>query len=270
METRRSRAALESRAEPFFWWGPGWASPQRRDLGSLLRDGTIDVWTTAQLWAALARRRSLAVVSGPSGVGKTTLLTALLELLPAGTRRIYVRGCFETFAFLDDPEIDPRRTALLVNELSPHLPVYLWGPGVARLASAARHGFAILATAHAASGLEFAGTLAGAPLRLPADQVAAFEFVAAIAPAGASASGRRVTGMWRLAATPGGGIAVESLAAFTAPGRTVASPSQPWFPPSEIETRARLLTAHREGLLATLPVVGIVPDQRHGAERDAP
>lgn len=255
MDTHRRNPARDANEQPFFWWGPGWAPPRPRDLASLLRDGTIDVWSTAHVWAALVRQRSLAVVAGPSGVGKSTLLTALIELLPAGTRRIHVRGCFETFAFLDDPELDPRRTALLVNELSPHLPVYLWGPGVARLAAAAKLGFAILATAHAGSGLEFAASLAGSPLRLPPDLVAAFEFVVAIAPDRASASGRRVSGLWRLAATPAG-VAVDSLFPPATPGPIEATLASPWFPPSELETRARILAAYRDGRRATLPVAG--------------
>src|SRR5918998_5596007 len=99
--------------EPFAWWGPGWPAPAPRDIAQLLREGTIDSWTAANLWAALARRRSLTVVAGASGVGKTTLLTALLEFLPPNTRRIYARGCFETFAFMSDPTVSPLESVLL-------------------------------------------------------------------------------------------------------------------------------------------------------------
>ena len=53
------------------------------------------------------------------------MLTALLDFLPPRTHRIYPRGCFETFAFLSDPAISPRESVLLINEISPHLPVYL-------------------------------------------------------------------------------------------------------------------------------------------------
>ena len=93
--------------EPFAWWGPGWQAPAPRDIADLLRDETIDAWTAANLWAALARRQSLAVVAGESEVGKTTLLTALLDFLPPNTRRVYLRGCFETFAFLVGPGNQP-------------------------------------------------------------------------------------------------------------------------------------------------------------------
>src|SRR5918997_3879070 len=164
--------------EPFAWWGPGWQVPEPRDIAELLRDETIDSWTAANLWAALARRRSLAVVAGESEVGKTTLLNALLDFLPLGTRRVYLRGCFESFAFLSDPAIDPTQTALLINEISPHLTVYLWGPAVGRVLEATQRGFTLLATAHADSVQEFLGALTGSPLRIPLAQAAAFEFVA--------------------------------------------------------------------------------------------
>ena len=53
--------------EPFFWWGPGWDTPDTRGVRDLLRDGTIDPWTAAQLWAGLARRRSVVVVAETGG-----------------------------------------------------------------------------------------------------------------------------------------------------------------------------------------------------------
>ncbi len=163
--------------EPFAWWGPGWQAPARRGIADLLRDETIDCRTAANLWAALARRQSVVVVSGASGVGKTTLLTALLDFLPPDTRRVYLRGCFETFAFLTDSTINPRETALMINEISPHLPVYLWGPAVERILETAQRGFMLLATAHADSVHDFVGALTGSPLHIRAAQTAAFEFV---------------------------------------------------------------------------------------------
>jgi energy-coupling factor transporter ATP-binding protein EcfA2 len=129
------------------------------------------------LWALLARRASVVVAAGPSGAGKTTLLTALLDFLPTGTRRVYVRGCFEPFRFLADPAVEPRRTSLLVNEISPHLPSYLWGPGVRRLLATKRDGYVLAATAHAASVEDLVGSLAGYPLRIPPAEMAAFDLV---------------------------------------------------------------------------------------------
>ena len=245
--------------EPFYWWGPGWETPAPRDIGDLLRDGTIDIATASLLWAALARRRSLAIVAGPSGTGKTTLLSALIALLPAGTRRVYPRGCFETFAFLSDPAIMPERTALLVNEISPHLPVYLWGPGVARVLAATERGFCVLATAHATSIAEFVGGLIGSPLRLPAPLVAALEFVAILEHTDASASGRRVREVCRLRQSRGG-VAVECVGAGRPhnisqsdhDNRRDAQSS--WFAYAELKTKAHVLTSLRDRAIERLPI----------------
>ena len=202
--------AISKYADPFFWWGPAWARADRRSIGDLLRDGTIDAELAALVWASLARRRSLAVIAGPSGAGKTTLLGALLDLLPEDTRRIYVRGCLETFAFLSESDVLPEQSALIVNEISPHLPVYLWGPAVARLLDAAERGFMLLATAHAESVAAFVGLLTGSPLRIATARAAAFELVVLLDRVEDNTSGRRVRGIWQLSPAPVG-VTVERL-----------------------------------------------------------
>jgi hypothetical protein len=240
--------SLEPRyEEPFAWWGPGWHVPKPRDIVELLRDGTIDSWTAAILWAALARRRSLVVVAGESEVGKTTLLSALLDFLPRKTRRVYLRGCFESFAFLVDPAIVPSQTALLINEISPHLPVYLWGPAVGRVLEAAQRGFTLLSTAHGDSVHEFVRALTGSPLRIPLAQAAAFEFVVVMERDRDTLSGRQVRGVWRLKPTRSGVDVAEMLSeSFTAhniSNETTPNPSftAPWFPLQELAHRRRIL-----------------------------
>lgn len=202
-EAATSRSVPLAYEEPFAWWGPVWATPHPRTIRDLIADGTLSAELAALLWALLARRASLAVVAGPSGAGKTTLLTALLDFLPAGARRLYLRGCYEPFAFVSDPAVEPDRSYLLVNEISGHLPVYLWGPGVRRALQAARSGFGLAATAHARSVTEFVQSLAGYPLRVPAAELAAFDLVV-------------VLDAWR----DGGGVRrqVRSIATLAAAG----------------------------------------------------
>lgn len=228
-----------------------------RNIADLLRDGTIDVSMAAYLWAMLARAQSIAVIGGSSGIGKTTLLTALLDFLPPDTRRVYVRGCFESFAFLHDPRVEPARTALLVNEISPHLPVYLWGTAVARMLDSRERGFTLLSTAHGGSVQDFAGSLTGSPLRIPAASVAAFDLVAVLKPSPQSASGRRVTDVWRLRATRNGLGFTQVLPAVTGSVRTDVIPAAVTegqdSPPGEIGERARLLIDLRDGAIADLP-----------------
>jgi energy-coupling factor transporter ATP-binding protein EcfA2 len=259
--------------EPFSWWGPRWVAPEPRSVATLLRDGTIDVETAAILWSAVVRRRSLAVVAGPSGVGKTTLLTALLDFLPSDTRRVYLRGCFESFAFVADPELDPPRTALLINEISPHLPVYLWGPAVDRVCEVAVRGYTLLATAHASSVPEFVGMLTGGPLRVPAPRVAAFEFVVVLERSHETPSGRRVSGVWRLSPVRDG-VEMTDVGAtlrHETSGEPLAQNSRglgAWFPPDEMTARRRSLTDLRDGCRSSLPSDSV--RARPSDERAAP
>jgi energy-coupling factor transporter ATP-binding protein EcfA2 len=239
--------------EPFAWWGPGWQAPAPRGIADLLRDETIDSWTAAYLWAVLERRRSLAVVAGRSGVGKTTLLTALLEFLPPGTRRVYPRGCFETFAFLSDPTINPRETALMINEISPYLPVYLWGPAVGRILEAAQRGFMLLATAHADSVHNLVGALTGSPLHIHAAQTAAFEFVVVMERDEETQSGRRVRGVWRLEPTQDGVVVGELEASDISQKTSHENTDSPiWFPKRELAHRHRILEDLRDRRLSHL------------------
>lgn len=256
--------------EPFAWWGPGWQVREPRDITGLLRDGTIDSWTAANLWAALARRRSLVVVAGESEVGKSTLLNALLDFLPPGTRRVYLRGCFESFTFLADSAIDPAQTALLINEISPHLPVYLWGPAVGRVLEAGRRGFSLLATAHADSVHEFVAALTGSPLRIPLDQVAALEVIVVMERDGANLSGRRVRGVWRLTPTRTGvEIAEMEASASSAHDKSGEvthnyTTSQTWFPRQELVRRQGILDDLRERHDAPLQIASLFPDSSSG------
>ena len=242
--------------EPFAWWGPGWPAPAPRGIDDLLRDESIDSWTAANLWAALARRYSLVVVAGASGVGKTTLLTALLEFLPPGTRRVYLRGCFETFAFLSDPTIDPHETALLINEISPHLPVYLWGPAVGRILEAPQRGFQLLATAHANSVLDLVGALTGSPLHIPAAETAALEFVVVLERREDEPSGGHVRGVGRLKPTRDG-VEFARLPPDVIPESDISQEAllrPSWFPRRELAHRQHMLEDLRHRRIEHLPL----------------
>ncbi len=195
---------------PYHWWGPGPAPPTPLTLRDLVLNGTIDAECAATLWASLTQRRSLTVIGGPSGLGKSSLLHALLPALPDGAHRLYLRGCYETFAFGNDPRFTPTTTTLLANEISPHLPIYLWGPAVQRTLDAGLAGYQILATAHGRSVMEFAASLTGSPLRIPARLLAAVGLVTLLEPA-PDGEGRRVTGLWQLSAARDG-VAIDRLA----------------------------------------------------------
>jgi energy-coupling factor transporter ATP-binding protein EcfA2 len=145
----------------------------------LIDAGTIDPPVAALLWELIARRSSIVVIAGPSGAGKTTLLTALADFLPPAERLLPVRGVFDPLSFLDDPTVEPAGMTVMVNEISPHLPVYLWGPGVGRLLTSRRR-FRVFATAHASSARDLVAQLAGYPLRVPLAGVARLDVVVRI------------------------------------------------------------------------------------------
>jgi len=132
-----------------------------------------------------------------------------LPALPPAQRRVYLRGCYETFAFQREASYSPLTTTMLVNEISPHLPIYLWGPAVQRTLVAGGDGCQILATAHGRSVVNFVGSLTGSPLRVPAQLLAAIDLVALLEPA-PDGAGRQLTELWQLSAARDG-VAIERL-----------------------------------------------------------
>lgn len=170
------------------WWGPRWLTRPRDyphgetsslSVLDLIDRGTVDPWVAAWLWEFIARRKSIIVIAGPSGVGKTTLLTALADFLPTAERLHRVRGAYDPLTFLEDDTVESESTTVMVNEISPHLPVYLWGPGVARLLTSQRR-FRMFATAHASSARDLVAQLAGYPLRVPLAGLARLDVVVRI------------------------------------------------------------------------------------------
>lgn len=156
---------------PFGWWGPAWAPREQIALRDLIRTGLVPLDLAALLWALIDRGSSVLVAAGPSGAGKTTLLTGVLELLQPSKRRFHARGMHETFAELE--HADPASAAILVNEISPHLPIYLWGEPARRLFALARSGFQCFATCHAESVEEVVFGFCSSSLRLrPSDLTA--------------------------------------------------------------------------------------------------
>lgn len=134
-------------ARPYAWWGWHWSPPVPMSVVEIVEAGTLDRRLAAVLWLLLEARRSLVLASDPPMSGKTTVLSALLAFLPADTRLVFLRGLSETFEYTRQG--DPRTSYLLVNELSDHLPVYLWGPKATRMFGTLRDGYGLGATMHA-------------------------------------------------------------------------------------------------------------------------
>src|SRR5207248_2336741 len=76
---------------------------------------------------------------------------------------------------------EPTATYLLCNEISDHLPIYLWGRRVRRLFELVDEGFGLAATLHAESATEALDFLRAPPLDVPAALLARVALVVTIA-----------------------------------------------------------------------------------------
>lgn len=164
--------------EPFGWWGYHWSPPEPRSLAWLVQAGSLDAHLAAFLSMAVELRRSIIVIATPQEAGKTTLLTSLLDFLPPGTCPIYLRGWYERFTFLETTP--PERAYLLCNEISAHLPTYLWGQGVRRVFQSGMDGYPFVTTMHASSAEEAVDLLRRYPLEVPAEHIPAIDLVVSL------------------------------------------------------------------------------------------
>ena len=144
---------------PVGWWGWNWEPPVPLSITQILSAGNFDARTAALCWLVLDSHGSILIAAEEPHSGKTTTLTALLDLMPRDIRRVFVRGWAETFDFVR--QTDPARTLLLANELSSHLPVYLWGPKAVETFRTLRRGYALASTLHADSAEEAVAQLTG-------------------------------------------------------------------------------------------------------------
>jgi len=144
---------------PVGWWGWNWEPPVPMSIAQLLEAGNMDARTAALCGMTIESHGSMLIAAEQPHSGKTTTLTALLDFLPNATRRVFIRGWAETFDFLGQTR--PDATLLLANELSSHLPVYLWGPKAVRVFETLRRGYALASTLHADSCDEALAQLVG-------------------------------------------------------------------------------------------------------------
>jgi energy-coupling factor transporter ATP-binding protein EcfA2 len=202
---------------PAGWWGPTWTAATGRSVISLIDDGVLDAELAALLWLLVERRVPIVVAAGPSGVGKSTLLTALLAFLPPEADVRFVLGPDPDLGWLPEagalgwavpsdpsslePEgpgpADPGRTVLASPELSGHLPWYAWGRLARVLVRAASLGYGLATTVHAERLEDVLEALSRPPVSLSADELGHIGVVVilrAVAPRpGSSLPRRRVT-----------------------------------------------------------------------------
>ncbi len=135
--------------ERFYWH---YDSRRPLSVAQIIALQSVDTETAALVWLLLEQRASFTV-AGPTdpqpGIGKTTTLNALLQFLPEGTALAYMSGMYEDFGFTSLPDIDPATTYALCNEVSDHLPIYMWGRVARRYLTLPARGYHIATSVHA-------------------------------------------------------------------------------------------------------------------------
>jgi hypothetical protein len=144
------RALLDwYRRFPEGWWGYHWSLPQPMSAVEIVESGSLDARLMATLWAVMARRGGVMLASEAPQAGKTTTLTALVDFLPDQTVGVFLRGWEQDSGWTDD--IGPDRGFMLINEMSDHLPIYVWGPNARTALRLAGSGYGFGGTMHADS-----------------------------------------------------------------------------------------------------------------------
>lgn len=132
------------------WWH--YDSRRPLSLAQITAMGCVDAQSVALIWLLMEHGASLTV-AGPTdpqpGVGKTTTLNALLQFVPGDTALAYMSGMYEDFAFTQLPDIEPEHTYALCNEVSDHLPIYMWGRVARRYLNLTADGYHIATSVHA-------------------------------------------------------------------------------------------------------------------------
>jgi len=133
-------------------------------LVDLIRAGTIGVEMSAYAMRAMERGASLLTGARPGGAGKTTLMAALLHLLPPDVPIITVDRARVIADALARPAAEP--ACYLVHEIgSGHWYGYLWGADVARFLSLIDDGRRIASCLHADTLEELAEIVCSPPLQ---------------------------------------------------------------------------------------------------------
>jgi hypothetical protein len=197
---------------PEGWWGYSWSPPNPMSVVELIGTPAIDTRLMATLWAVMARRRSVMLSSEAPHAGKTTTLSALVDFLPDDTTGIFVRGWWEEYDWLD--EIPAGTGYLLVNEMSDHLPIYVWGRAARGALMLAGQGWGLGATMHADSlpeALDSLRTSLGATDADLAGLTLYLQYSAYATPAGMY---RRIEEAWHLRLDDEGALAPVRLGAI--------------------------------------------------------
>ena len=112
----------------------------------LVNTGTLDLHLAAILWMMMEQRSSIIVGAGPNFAGKTTMLNALLDLLPPNMQRIYLYGDYHDFSFVKTAV--PSETYMVAEEFNTYMN-YVWGQTAITAFALLKEGYSMGGTMHA-------------------------------------------------------------------------------------------------------------------------
>jgi hypothetical protein len=246
---------------PEGWWGYHWEPPQPMSAVELIATPTIDARLMATLWAVVSRRKSVMLSSEAPQAGKTTALSALVDFLPDDTTGIFVRGWWEDYDWTD--EIPPGTGYLLINEMSDHLPIYVWGRAARGALELAGQGWGLGATMHADSLPEALDALRSQLGVTDADLAGLTIYLQYSAYATPAGMYRRIEAAWHLRLDADGVLAPIRLGAIQgerSPSLTGAQrlPAPPMLP-DDGGRSARPFRHEPEGYTALAAALGLAP-----------
>jgi type IV secretory pathway ATPase VirB11/archaellum biosynthesis ATPase len=152
------------------WWGTLRGEPLT--VADLVARSTLTPPAAATLGWTIQHGVSLFVAAGPPGAGKSTVANALLEFLPDDAQVYVTSGGRDR---LQLPSTSGPRY-LLINELSAHMPMYLYGPAASRAFELLRDGVRMIGTLHARSAAEAVHVMCYESESKPRDIACAFVF----------------------------------------------------------------------------------------------
>lgn len=160
---------------------------ERRSIVELIGAGSLDTQLAATIWLLLESRVPLVVAGASGGVGKSTVLDALLAFVPGAVRVVALRGDAEDFAWLPQASelgwpgvargragsapVRPDNTVLLVDEVSDRSPADTWGSAARIVVRAAVIGYGLAATVSGDSLDDVFETLRRPPVGLTEDEL---------------------------------------------------------------------------------------------------
>jgi len=163
-------------------------------LVDLVLAGTVSAELAGELAFAALSGASFITAAGPGGVGKTTLMAALLGLVPPGARVRIVASARD----IHRAESADGLTYHVVHEIgSGHYLGYLWGEAVGRYVGLISPADRIASNVHANTMAEALEQLEGSPLSVERERLAGVDlWLFMKADGGFATPRRRVVSVW--------------------------------------------------------------------------